>query len=210
MGIPSSVYILPNAIDTHAFSFDSTARRLCRSQLGIAPETPVIGHVGRMVEVKNHRFLLEAFSICHRAVPAAQLLLIGDGPLEQMLRTQAADLGIQGSVHFLGSRRDTRLLYAAMDVFAMPSLYEGLSMALLEAQASGLPCLASDTVSPESNVTNRMVRLPLEQPKDWAVAFEKQLKAPADRTRDVTEAFARRNLDIHTAVRQLTELYERN
>lgn len=210
MGIPSSVYILPNAIDTHAFSFDSTARRLCRSQLGIAPETPVIGHVGRMVEVKNHRFLLKAFSICHRAVPAAQLLLIGDGPLEQMLRTQAADLGIQGSVHFLGSRRDTRLLYAAMDVFAMPSLYEGLSMALLEAQASGLPCLASDTVSPESNVTNRMVRLPLEQPKDWAAAFEKQLKAPADRTRDVTEAFARRNLDIHTAVRQLTELYERN
>ena len=96
-------------------------------------------------EVKNHRFLLKAFSICHRAVPAAQLLLIGDGPLEQMLRTQAADLGIQGSVHFLGSRRDTRLLYAAMDVFAMPSLYEGLSMALLEAQASGLPCLASDT-----------------------------------------------------------------
>lgn len=182
MGIPSSVYILPNAIDTHAFSFDSTARRLCRSQLGIAPETPVIGHVGRMVEVKNHRFLLKAFSICHRAVPAAQLLLIGDGPLEQMLRTQAADLGIQGSVHFLGSRRDTRLLYAAMDVFAMPSLYEGLSMALLEAQASGLPCLASDTVSPESNVTNRMVRLPLEQPKDWAAAFEKQLKAPADRT----------------------------
>ena len=83
-------------------------------------------------------------------------------------------------------------------------------MALLEAQASGLPCLASDTVSPESNVTNRMVRLPLEQPKDWAAAFEKQLKAPADRTGDVTEAFARRNLDIQTAVRQLTELYVRN
>lgn len=119
MGIPSSVHILPNAIDAHAFSFDAEARRACRNELGIAEDTPVVGNVGRMVEVKNHRFLLEAFALYRRAVPAAQLLLIGGGPLEP------------------------------------------------------------------------------------------ELRAPADRSQSVTDAFARRNLDIRTAAEGLTELYER-
>ena len=209
MGIPSSVHILPNAIDAHAFSFDAEARRACRNELGIAEDTPVVGNVGRMVEVKNHRFLLEAFALYCRAVPAAQLLLIGGGPLEPELRALAAELGIQDCVHFLGSRRDTARLYSAMDVFAMPSLVEGQSMALLEAQAAGLPCVVSDTISPESDVTGRTDRLPLDQPQQWADALSARLRAPADRSQSVTDAFARRNLDIRTAAEGLTELYER-
>lgn len=92
----------------------------------------------------------------------------------------------------------------------MPSLYEGLSMALLEAQASGLPCLISDRVSLESNVTNRMTSLALEEPEEWANVLEKQLKTTLNRSIGIKEAFERSNLDIHTAARKLTVLYERS
>lgn len=210
MGIPHVVYILPNAIDARKFFFDDVARQSCRRQLGINPDAPVIGHVGRMVDVKNHRFILEMFSTLRQNMPAAQLLLIGDGPLKQELYIRAAELGIQDSVHFLGTCRDISPLYAAMDMFVMPSLYEGLSMALLEAQASGLPCLISDRVSLESNVTNRMTSLALEEPEEWANVLEKQLKTTLNRSIGIKEAFERSNLDIHTAARELTVLYERS
>ena len=82
MGIPHVVYILPNAIDARKFFFDDVARQSCRRQLGINPDAPVIGHVGRMVDVKNHRFILEIFSVLRQNMPEAQLLLIGDGPLK--------------------------------------------------------------------------------------------------------------------------------
>lgn len=174
---------------------------------GCPPDAPVIGHVGRMVEVKNHRFLLRAFAACLAEAPAAQLLLVGDGPLEPELRALAAELGIQDSVHFPGARRDTPALYGAMDVFAMPSRYEGLSMALLEAQAAGLPCVVSDTVSRESDVTGRMDFLPADHTGPWAECLLRRC-APADRVQGIGEAFRRRRLDIHTAVRDLTEIYE--
>lgn len=208
MGIPSAVHILPNAIDTHRFIFREAARVDCRAQLGIAPDAPVIGHVGRMAEVKNQCFLLEAFAACLAVMPTAQLLLIGDGPLEQELHDMAAKLGIRDSVHFLGTRRDTPALYAAMDVFAMPSRYEGLSMALLEAQAAGLSCVVSSTVSPESDVTGRMAFLPLDHVQTWADQLVERLRAPTDRTQGIEAAFRRRCLDIHTAVNELTALYE--
>lgn len=208
MGIPSTVHILPNAIDTQQFLFQQSTRTACRAQLGIAPDAPVIGHVGRMVEVKNQRFLLEAFAACLTVMPTAQLLLIGDGPLEHELRAAAERLELRDSVHFLGARCDTPVLYAAMDVFAMPSRYEGLSMALLEAQAAGLPCVAANTVSPESDVTGRVTFLPTDHVQAWAEQLANQLRTPVDRTQGVEVAFCRHCLDIHTAVHELTALYE--
>lgn len=199
--------VLHSHSDTEKFLFRPAERAACRRQLGIAPDAPVIGHVGRMVEVKNHRFLLRAFAACLAEAPAAQLLLVGDGPLEPELRALAAELGIQDSVHFPGARRDTPALYGAMDVFAMPSRYEGLSMALLEAQAAGLPCVVSDTVSRESDVTGRMDFLPADHTGPWAECLLRRC-APADRVQGIGEAFRRRRLDIHTAVRDLTEIYE--
>lgn len=208
MGIPDSVHILPNAIDTPAFRFDAEARRFCRSEFGIAADAPVVGNVGRMVDVKNQRFLLESFALCRELVPAAQLLLVGSGPLEPELRSLAARLRIQDCVHFSGVRQDTARLYSAMDVFAMPSLFEGLSMALLEAQASGLPCVVSDTISPESEVTDLICRLPLNKPHLWADVLADQLGAASDRTGGFLDKFSARNLDIHSAAKELTALYE--
>lgn len=208
MGIPAAVHILPNAIDATAFHFDAEARHSCRSEFGIAADAPVVGNVGRMVDVKNQRFLLEAFALCRELVPAAQLLLIGSGPLEPELRSLAAKLRIQDCVHFSGVRQDTARLYSAMDVFAMPSLFEGLSMALLEAQASGLPCVISDTISPESEVTDLIYRLPLNKPQQWADVLAEQLSAPIDRAGRFLDKFSARNLDIHSAVQELTALYE--
>ena len=202
-------YVLPNAIDTRAFSFDEYVRHACRSQLGISPETIVIGHVGRMVEVKNHHFLLEVFSLYLQTNSDAQLLLIGDGPLEQSLQTLTKKLKIQERVQFLGAQQDTARLYAAMDIFVMPSQYEGLSMALLEAQAAGLPCLVSNTVSMESDVTGRMCRLPLGSPQQWAEVLAEHLCKPLERNKGIFDAFEAKRLDIHIAVQDLTAFYEK-
>ena len=205
----STVYILPNAIDTHAFLFDSAVRQSSRRQLGIAPQTHVIGHVGRMVDVKNQDFLLRAFALYCMVEPAAQLLLIGSGPLDEKLHTLASELGIENNVRFMGACRNIAQLYAAMDVFVMPSLYEGLSMALLEAQAAGLPCVISDTISAEADITGHIYRLPIDQPQIWADTLIKVLNMPKKRTYGIEEAFNRKKLDIYTVVQELITLYER-
>ena len=168
MGIPSSVHILPNAIDAHAFSFDAEARRACRNELGIGEDTPVVGNVGRMVEVKNHRFLLEAFAVVHRMHPEAILMLVGDGELRPEVTRQAERLHLSDCVRFCGVRSDVPAVLSAMDVFAFPSFYEGMPNTIIEAQATGLSCVLADTITKEADITGLLTYLPLGDAARWA------------------------------------------
>lgn len=206
-GITKEIILLPNAIDIECYAFRADERAACRRELGIPADAPVVGHVGRMVEVKNHGFLLRAFAALVRREPSARLLLVGDGPLEPEIRRQADALGLADAVCMTGARADMPRLYAAMDVFAMPSLAEGLSMALLEAQASGLPCVVANTVSGESDVTHRMAFAPLGAAQSWADALQKQLRA--GRKKEVAVDFRARNLSIDAAAGWLMDFYER-
>lgn len=141
---------LPNGIEPEPFRFSPAVRSETRAALGLSG-CFVVGHVGHFEREKNHAFLLKAFSHLAAERADARLLLVGDGSLRPEIESAAASLGLSGRVVFTGRRADTAALYQAMDVFAMPSLYEGLPVTLIEAQAAGLPCIASDRITRQAN-----------------------------------------------------------
>ncbi len=128
-------------------------RASVRGELGIPQDAFVVGHVGRFVDVKNHRFIIQIAEELVRQKPEAYLLLVGDGPLRPAIEQQIHDVGLEGRVILAGLRDDVpRLMMGGMDVFLMPSFYEGLPMVLIEAQAAGLPCIISDVITPEIQI----------------------------------------------------------
>ena len=137
--------VIPNAIDAEKFKYDPEVRHRIRKELGIGNEF-VVGHVGRLSPPKNHDFLLRCFAEFAAKSPDSKLLLVGEGELRPHLEKQAKELGIADKVLFLGAKTNTHEYYQAMDCFVFPSLYEGLGIAVVEAQAAGLPCGVSDTV----------------------------------------------------------------
>ena len=155
------VTILPNAIDPERFKFNESARQEIRSRYGIKNDDFVIGHVGRFYPQKNHDFLIDVFSEVQKQKSNAKLLLLGDGPLQEKIRQKAKDLGVAESVIFAGLQKDPAPFYSAMDVFAFPSLWEGLPLTLVEAQYSGLPCLVSENVTKEVEISLMLIYLPL-------------------------------------------------
>lgn len=164
-----NVYLLNNAIDLDKFKYDEKVRKEKRKELNINNGTLVIGHVGRFVEQKNHRFLIDIFNEVHKQNKNSILLLVGQGPLMGEIKEKVKKLGIEDSVKFLGQRNDTAELYQAMDVFCLPSLYEGLPVVGVEAQASGLFCLLSDDMTKETKVLKSTMFLTLEQNyNEWA------------------------------------------
>lgn len=199
--------VVPNAIDLTGFCFSEQKRNAVRSSFGISSNAFVMLHMGRFVEQKNHNFLLDVFAGLIRRENNAVLLLAGDGPLRSEILQKAANLGISDRVRFLGQRTDADALYSAADVFCLPSLYEGLPVVAVEAQASGLPLVMSDKVTREALITSRASIVALESDvDDWARAV---LQAGANRLAPVTreDAQAISRYDIVQAAPVLTQKY---
>lgn len=195
--------LLPNGIDTGRFALPPSVREQYRRELGIEGRF-VIGHVGRFRDVKNHSFLLDAFQKAHAQNPDAVLLLVGVGPLQQAMAEKAAALGVADQVLMTGNRDDVPALMQAMDVFAFPSLWEGLPMTVVEAQAAGLPCVLSDTITREVDISPLVQYLPLGDPDRWAG----ELLKPRKRL-DASKAIRKAGFDIRESAARLTELYTR-
>lgn len=160
--------VLNNAISAKQYVFDAEARKLTRNSLGLSNDF-TIGLTARFSPVKNHMFLLEIFSEILKLEKNSKLLLIGDGELRERLIERAMELKISDRVVFAGVRNDVPKLLSAMDAFVMPSLYEGVSLASIEAQAAGLPCFISDKVSLECKVTELITPISLEKSAaEWA------------------------------------------
>ena len=132
------VYLLNNAIDLDKFKYNESLRKEKRKELGIGEDTLVIGHIGRFVAQKNHTFLIDIFNELHKKNHNSLLLLVGQGPLKEEIENKVKELKLNDSVRFLGQRNDANELYQAFDVFCLPSLYEGLPVVGVEAQATGL------------------------------------------------------------------------
>lgn len=145
--------IIKNGIDVAKYVFDETVREKMRKELGIAPNDYVIGHIGRFVEVKNHKFLIDVFKKLQESVSESKLLLVGIGELMDNTKKLVHDSGLDNRVLFLGQRNDVNRLMQAMDAFVMPSLYEGLPFVLVEAQAASLPCIISSTINRDAKIS---------------------------------------------------------
>ncbi|WP_314901767.1 glycosyltransferase [Actinomyces naeslundii] len=170
---------LPNAIDVETYRFKEPVRTDVRARLGLG-DAPVVGHVGRFSEEKNHRFLLDVFGELLRLKPGARLVLIGDGSLRPGIEERAADRGLADYVLFLGDRKDVPALYQAMDVLVLPSLFEGLPMVGVEAQCAGLPMVCSDRV-PDEVAIGDCEFLSLEKPaRRWAHHVSQALERGRD------------------------------
>ncbi len=172
-----NVYLLNNAIDLDKFKYDEQLRNKKRKELNIKDDTLVIGHIGRFVEQKNHKFLIDIFNEVHKQNNNSLLILVGQGPLMEEIKEKVKKLGLEDCVKFLGQRNDVNELYQVFDVFCLPSLYEGLPVVGIEAQATGLLCVLSDDMTKETKVLNETEFLSLKQSADiWAkIILNKQL-----------------------------------
>lgn len=156
------VFVMNNAIELDKFKYDESIRKQKREELEIDYDTIVIGHVGRFVEQKNHRFLIDVFNEVHKENKNSVLLLVGQGPLLNEIKEKVKELQLWDSVIFLGQRNDINELYQAMDIFVLPSLYEGLGMVLIEAQVSNLICVASQNIPDVAKITSSTYFLNLD------------------------------------------------
>ena len=201
----ASYQIINNAIDVVACAYNPTKCQEMRRQLGLENEF-TIGHVGRFNQPKNHPFLLDIFAALLRREPKAVLLLVGGGEDMTKIQAKAQALGVAEHVRFLGIRSDVADLMQAMDVFVFPSLYEGLPVTMVEAQAEGLPCIISDKVPPECILTEGLVDvLPLSaEPEIWAAKILEKKNLP--RT-DRRSKIAAHGFDITTEAVKLQEFY---
>lgn len=160
--------IIYNPVDEDRFAFNPELRARVREELGLSDST-VILHVGNMLYAKNQSFLLDIFAKMAEIQDNAVLLLVGSGPDEQMLKEKTALLGLEDKVRFLGVRTDVDELYQAADVFVFPSRNEGLPIAALEAQFSGLPCLMSTEITSETLLAPNAAQMRLREPaSEWA------------------------------------------
>ena len=158
--------VIRNAIHTSKFLFNQNKREVLRKKLGLDGKY-VIGHIGRFNLQKNHDFLIEIFYRVSKINDNAVLLLIGEGPLENHIKEKAIKLGLQEKILFLGVRNDVADLYNVMDIFVLPSLFEGLGIVSIEAQFSGLMCILSDKVPIEAQITQLVHFCPLSNLDGW-------------------------------------------
>lgn len=198
-----AVTLLHNGVDLDVFRFDPQWREEIRREFGLGDRL-VVGHVGRFHEQKNHPYLLEIFARILERRPDAVLLLVGSGELRQQMEDRAASLGIRDSVIFTGPRFDIPKLLSAMDVFVFPSFFEGMPNTIIEAQATGLPCVLADTITPEADITGLLTYLPLTvSPDVWS---EKALAAVKPERTDTRAAFRDHGYDIRDVAKTFFDL----
>ena len=202
----TSGFILHNAIDVERFGFRPEVREHQRRQTGLE-KCFVIGHVGRFNVQKNHSRLLDIFAAVAKAVPEARLVLIGTGELEQAMKEKAQHLGILDRTIMPGQMADVSTWYQAMDCFVLPSLFEGLPVVGIEAQAAGLPCVFSDRVTDEVLLSPEACRISLDtDDSEWARQIAAARQPETNRLQGM-ETVRRAGYDIHKEARKLQEIY---
>lgn len=199
--------VVYNAIDLDFFRFNEEVRAQTRADLGLIDDQFVIGHVGRFTAQKNHVFLINVFSEVAKRRDDVVLLLVGSGEDGASVKSMVDQLGLSDRVKFLGQRSDVNRLYQAFDAFLLPSLYEGLCLVGVEAQVSGLPCLLSDTITREVDVTSKCKFMPINDSSIWVDAIS-SLTRVASEARSEQSKGSFDNYDICTQSQKLTYKYE--
>ena len=185
------------------YGVNEEVRKTYRQELGV-DNSVVYGHVGRLSEPKNHAFLLQVFCEILKSQPNAILVIVGEGTYRNRIEAQIAQLGIEDKVIMTGRRNDIPQILSAMDVFLFPSLWEGLPVTVLEAQAAGLPCLISNKITDEVGVSEAVRYLPIDE--GTACWVDAALSAVGERF-SVIDKIKSNGFDIHTSSEELTSFY---
>ena len=199
--------IVKNAIETDRFAYSEEVRNLLRAQFGLQGCFAVI-FVGRLDPQKNPIFLLEVFHELKKLRSDAKLLVVGDGILNQQMCEKIKEMKIDDDVQFLGSRKDVNKLLQAADVFLLPSKFEGLGIALIEAQAAGLPTFTSaDVVPKDAQITDLLTFIPLtDTAEEWARKVSDSGNISRKNTK---EQIAKAGYDNYESAKKLEEMYFR-
>lgn len=198
--------MIPNGVDLKRFAFHEEKRRQMRNQLKITEDTFVVGHIGRITVPKNHQFLVELFAAYHKENPQSRLLLVGDGELFEAVQQQCTQLGIREAVIMVGSKTNTEDYYQAVDIFVFPSLWEGLPVSVVEAQANGLICLLSDVITRDVDLTDQVKYLSLNEKSRWINEIARA--CPKPRTAASPENMKKlQPFDASVVAKQLQDFY---
>lgn len=200
------VTIINNAIDLDKFKYDEKIRKEKRKELNINDDTLVVGHIGRFVAQKNHTFLIDVFNELHKKEKNSILLLIGQGPLMDEVKQKVETLGISESVKFLGQRDDVNELYQVFDVFLLPSLYEGLPVVGVEAQATGNLCILSNSMTQETKIldTTKFISLDMKTEEWVSIILDNYSKF---KKHDTTDEITKNNFNIKKKTSELENKY---
>lgn len=207
-GNTAQVIIAKNGIDANKYFYDSKVRDEVRNENGWG-DSYVIGSVGRLAPEKNYRFVIHIFAKLHRKVPNSKLVLIGDGEKRAELEKEAKRHQLQSAIDFLGIRKDVPRLLQGLDVFILASKREALGIVNIEAQATGLPCVVSDVVSKEVDLTGNVLFVDLEAGDDaWTnalLSFKDAMgrKSMVDKVKDS-------GYDFSTSYTVINDLYHMN
>lgn len=196
--------ILHNGIDLSYYRYHERSRVTIRQEFGIPDTALLVGHIGRFNQQKNHVFLLKVFKNIYDNNNSAVLLLVGTGELEKDIKNQAEMMGLGEKVIFLGVRSDIPSLLSAMDVFVMPSFYEGMPNTVIEAQATGLPCVISDTITREANITGLVKYMSLED--DSLLWSNEILKLSENQRQNVDKKFIESKYDIKSVTDEFVDM----
>ena len=199
--------VIPNGFNTEKFYFDPLARDLIRKKLGLENKI-VIGHVGRFNFQKNHQYLIKIFEKIAASKTDVYLLLIGIGPDYEKIEEIISKSLYKNRIILYGETREVGAIYSAMDVFVLPSRYEGLPVVLLEAQISGLPCVVSDKVTREVDFGDIRWESIDDVPEVWGKAILDQVSKPINRLNYYSSHKEWiRKYDIENTVKQLERIY---
>ena len=199
--------VLRNGIETEKYRFDERTRKQKRDELGIPETARVIGTVGRMVKYKNQTRLPYIMKRLAEMDDSSLLLLVGFGPLEVEIKDKAKALGVSDRIIMTGPRKDVCDLLMAMDVFVLPSLFEGLGIALVEAQASGLPCVFTDSIPEDVNLIPDLIHRISLSDSDVRWAEEIRTSQPLGNRENAFRLVADSGYDIRSSAKQLQEFY---
>ncbi|MCW3795118.1 glycosyltransferase [Paenibacillus sp. LS1] len=200
-----NIRILKNAIDTDKYAYNTEVREEYREKLGLQ-NCFVIGHVGRFVYQKNHEMLLEIFTKVSKAIPTAKLMLIGDGEGFNSVKEAVFTHGMEDRVLLLGRQPDIEVskLMQSMDIFCNPSRFGGLDLTLVEAQTSGLKCLVTADIMPESKITENLEFLPLEADVWYDAIIELSKGYPRTDCKDIV---ANEGYSLTNQIHELEKIY---
>lgn len=196
--------VIDNGIILEKFYYNKNLREEKRKELKLPNDYQIIGHVGRFEEAKNHSFLIDLFDEYQKKNKKTLLLLIGDGSLRPSIEKKIKEKKLNNKVILLLKRSDVNELYNVMDLFLFPSLYEGLPVVLVEAQTNGLPIVASDTIDKESDYTNTISFLSLQDDFDsWIKTIEKRIEKRTDNRKMMENS----KYNIKNTVKQIEDIY---